>query len=250
VSRGDTLSWRTTNAPREQALTGLSHGAAGIGCALLELFRTTENRKFLRAAESAFRYEGRWFNEDRGNWPDLREISGPIRAGKQLLPYPVFWCHGAAGIALTRLRAWQIRGTPEYKAEALAALRTTESAVRDSLDSPGANSCLCHGTLGNSEVLLTGEEILGREFASGASTAREAALAGIRRSRSRAAPASSDQNAPPGLMLGLAGTGLFYLRICRPAIGPVLMPFGNLTPQIRRFAVQAADSKEPALTLD
>ena len=38
-------------------LTGFSHGAAGIGYALLELYAITKELKFLMAAENAFSYE-------------------------------------------------------------------------------------------------------------------------------------------------------------------------------------------------
>ena len=39
-------SWNTTNMPREASLTGLSHGAAGIASALLELFRESGDARY------------------------------------------------------------------------------------------------------------------------------------------------------------------------------------------------------------
>ena len=91
-------------------LTGFSHGAAGIGYALLELYDITKELKFLMAAENAFSYENHWFNKQNNNWPDFGTHDG-IRVSKdknQRLAYSYAWCHGAPGIGLSRIRAYDI----------------------------------------------------------------------------------------------------------------------------------------------
>ena len=114
-------SWKTTEAARN--LTGFSHGAAGIGWALAELYAASREGGFRAAALEAFRYERSCWNPGKRNWPDFREDEPE---------YPVHWCHGATGIGLSRLRTWQILGDPELLAEAHSALAT----VREDMGSP------------------------------------------------------------------------------------------------------------------
>ena len=71
-------SWSASAMPSSRNLTGFSHGTAGIGCALLELFHATGDLKYQKAAEAAFSYENHWYDSEMQNWPDLRE--GPSRA--------------------------------------------------------------------------------------------------------------------------------------------------------------------------
>ena len=114
----DGWSWKTSAGSRN--LTGFSHGASGIAWALLEFHRVTGEHRFREAALEAFRYERNCFNHAEQNWPDFRgEEPG----------YPVHWCHGAAGIALCRLRAWQILGDQELLAEAKTALRDSHRTL-------------------------------------------------------------------------------------------------------------------------
>ena len=82
-------SWKTI--PSVRNLTGFSHGASGIAWALLELYNVTGEARFRDAALEAFRYERHCFNPTEQNWPDFRD---------RQTSFPVYWCHGAAGIAL------------------------------------------------------------------------------------------------------------------------------------------------------
>ena len=88
-------------------LTGFSHGTAGIGYALLELYNATKEIKFLDAAKKAFSYENYWFNARNSNWPDFRidRRIPTFKKSKVDLNYAFAWCHGAPGIGLSRLRA-------------------------------------------------------------------------------------------------------------------------------------------------
>jgi lantibiotic modifying enzyme len=71
------------------------------------------------------------------------------------------WCHGAPGIALSRLRAYEILKDNAYEAEALVAVETTRHAVESRRLSANANYSLCHGLAGNAEVLRFGSGVLG-----------------------------------------------------------------------------------------
>src|SRR5699024_11040872 len=77
-------------------LTGFSHGASGMCWALLELFSMTKKHIYFDTAQNILSYERRFFNKQRNNWKDLRPST------KEDLD-PVYWCHGAAGIGLSRV---------------------------------------------------------------------------------------------------------------------------------------------------
>ena len=175
--RPDGWSWATGGESAVRNLAGFAHGASGMGLALLELDLATGDGRFRFAAEMAFLYERRLFNEERSNWPDLRhkdlgdalfyqrmdELRRAVRDGKPPVyeeTYMTAWCHGSPGIGLARLRAFELTGQDLYRQEAEAALRSTLQAIEDEL-SQGGNYSLCHGIGGNCELPLLAAEILG-----------------------------------------------------------------------------------------
>jgi lantibiotic modifying enzyme len=217
-------SWPSPSFPNQRPLTGLSHGAAGIGWALLELSQSTGIPRFREAAEMAFNYERAWFDEKAGNWADLRGISGRKRAPGHPLSFQVSWCHGAPGIALSRLRAHEAWGGERWKREALAALETTLAWTRQMLGVEGTNFCLCHGLAGNAHILIKGSEALGSALPGAGELSREVAAAGISRyaSRGHRWPLGALGERSPGLMCGLSGVGYFYLSLSDPTVPSIL----------------------------
>jgi Lanthionine synthetase C-like protein/HopA1 effector protein family len=228
------LSWPAVSARTAAPLTGFSHGTAGIGCALLELWHATGDTRFREAAQGAFRYEQFWFNPLIRNWPDFRE-TGPTRgksAGRDALAYVAYWCHGAPGIALSRLRAYALTADPARREEALAGIRTTERALRSDLAMSTGGYSLCHGLAGNATVLLhaahAGVAIDSLHSPSNLTLlARKVAGEGVRRYETNGWWACGTGIRPhaqaPGLMLGLAGIGHFYLRLAHPEVPSVLL---------------------------
>jgi lantibiotic modifying enzyme len=212
-------SWGEPPRPGSQQkgnLTGFSHGAGGIGWSLFELWRATGEERFRQAGEEAFRYERHWYDPERGNWPDLRdpELSGtPADA-------PAFmaaWCHGAPGIALGRLRVWEITGDEACRAEAEAALATTAEHVLGGPEMSQTNYSLCHGLGGNCDALLQGARTLSRP--DWRQRAEEIGRRGLEASYAQQLPwpcGTYGSVEVPGLMLGLAGIGWFYLRLADP----------------------------------
>jgi hypothetical protein len=207
-------SWHSSSFPKQPNLTGFSHGAAGVAYALLELFRATGEPGYRHAAEQAFAYERHWYDEEAGNWPDLRTHLGRRRDARLPLSFATAWCHGAPGIALARLRAYQLSQDETYKAEALAALQTTHTVVAAGLYAGTGTYSLCHGLAGNADILLSGCQVLDQDQAQAAELARDVARTGIERYllRGREWPCGPGGETP-GLMLGLAGIGYFYLRM-------------------------------------
>ena len=233
------FSWATMRTSSTRNLNGYAHGAAGIGHGLLELYAATGDGQFRYAAEQSFLYERHFFSEEECNWPDLRhtelgeyqfegrmdDLRDRLRAGNPLTPqgrrYMAAWCHGAPGIGLSRLRAYQLLGDPVYLEEARSAFTSVERSLSDEL---GMNFSLCHGRGGNAETLMEGARILGEPGLLAA--ARESALAGIERFENAGEPwpcGTMGGVQDPGLMLGEAGIGLFLLRLARPEVPSAIM---------------------------
>jgi lantibiotic modifying enzyme len=200
-------SWRSMARPVRHHLSGFSHGTAGIGWALLELAAGARERRFRDAAEEAFRYERAHFDAERGNWPDFR---------MEPHEFPVLWCHGAAGIGFSRLRAFELTGDPVVRQEADIAIKTTATSLGNEAL---RGYSLCHGICGNADLLV---------YAGAPSVAEASVAQGIEEYEDKRCPwpgGLPDLRETPGLMLGLAGIGYECLRLHDPERYPsVLMP--------------------------
>jgi lantibiotic modifying enzyme len=216
---GECFSWPSISSPESRNLTGLSHGAAGIGVALLELHRASGEAKFRTAAEAAFAYERSLFDPQARNWPDLREHVLRDWPADAAPPCTTLWCHGAPGIALSRLRACELGVRNGCEEEARIALETTSASLRHQLDS--GNYSLCHGLAGNGEVLAEGAALFEEE----PTLTHEVASAGIDRYLETGAPwpLGVHDGQTDSLLLGRAGTAYFYLRLHDPKRPSVLL---------------------------
>lgn len=220
VREAETLLWSSLSFPGRPNLTGFSHGAAGVGYALLELYQTTGEHRFRAGAEGAFAYERSLYSPDAMNWPDLRESAPGGNQPEDPPSYTAVWCHGAPGIALSRLRASELLGDSQFRSEALTALQTTRDSVRSGLHS--GNYSLCHGLAGNAEILAEGRPLLGDESENLVHTI---ALTGIETygQPGRYWPGGVSGGRTASLFLGLAGTAYFYLRLNDAAVPSVLL---------------------------
>lgn len=198
-----------TASPDAKPLTGLSHGAAGISCALLELSAATGEIRFERAALRAIAYERAVFSPKDDNWPDLRAPEGPDapEPGGEDRRFVAAWCHGAPGIGLGRLRALKhLKDGAAVQAEIEAAVRT---AFREGLE---MNHSLCHGSLGNLELPL--EAGIGFDDSSLTSRTYRSAFGVLESIRRQGWICGVPEGVEtPGLMVGLAGIGYGLLRL-------------------------------------
>ncbi len=209
---GDALSW-TTMPPAGSAdqpdLTGYSHGAAGIAVALLELYVRTDEQKYLDAVEGGFAYERRLYSPQQQNWPDLRSFSTP---NPQQPGYSLAWCHGAPGIALSRIRAYELTKDDRYRAEAEAALGGTYRAL--AAPSAGENYSLCHGLGGNAEPFVVASDSFGDpRYRAMAENVGDRGIQAVHMQRSPWPCGVTSGGESPNLMIGTAGIGYFYLRL-------------------------------------
>jgi class II lanthipeptide synthase len=218
-------SWKSPTFQNHHNLTGFSHGASGAAYALLELYDTTGISRYRDAATSAFQYERHWFNTDAANWPDFRKDPSSPSGKKHTYSYMTYWCHGAPGIALSRIRAYELIHEEQYKVEALAALKTTRKSIESALDTWTGNFSLCHGLTGNAEALMYGAEILNSEPEEDIATTLNVASAGIERYAASNSPwpCGTHVGETPNLLLGVAGIGRYYLRLYQPSTPSILI---------------------------
>ncbi|MFF9812319.1 type 2 lanthipeptide synthetase LanM family protein [Streptomyces sp. NPDC014006] len=215
------IAW--TTLADQPPLGGFSHGTAGIALSLLQLADRSGEDRFRRAALGALGYDRSLFVPELNNWADLR-VFGPraIRAAPaQPATEPprqsmVAWCHGAPGIGLARLVTLD---------------QLCDSATRDDIDVAlgttkrygfAMNHSLCHGALGNLELLLTAARVLGRpEDHQALERATASVVASVEAKGFVTGVPHGVET--PGLMTGLAGMGYQLLRLAEPEKVPSVL---------------------------
>ena len=241
------VSWDTMYPCVQRNLLGLSHGAGGIGLAFLELYRFAGEERYLACALESARYEDSLFDPEQGIWPDLRHrplaeyledgrvedlrrdlAAGTFSAAEARPGGMAAWCHGAPGIGLVRARFLELLGRDRDR----AATRQAAEITRDSVESwqPG-NHSLCHGLLGNVEILLDLARHLGEEerYAPSAVAAVRRAVSEVTRRGGAWLSGYLSGAYTPGLMVGEVGVGHFFLRLVAPETPSVLLPVGRST---------------------
>jgi lantibiotic modifying enzyme len=217
---GATLSWNTMR-DKMADLCGFAHGAAGIAHALLALHALAPAPALADAALAAFAYEDARFDPGYDNWPDYRIMPGQPRAPQP--SYTAAWCHGAPGIARSRLFAESLGLATGASAD--AALRATAAQAAAWARSPNPDLTLCHGVFGLADALLDGARS-GR-VACAPLVARIVGDALERYWRAELPWPSGLQTREEidGLMMGNAGIGHLLLRVADPSLPSVLAPF-------------------------
>ncbi len=202
--------------PGFKPLVGFSHGSAGIGWALLRLAAATQEKSFRELGLAAIEYERSVYDPAQKNWPDFREFGGPVEKLHEIDPFMSAWCNGAAGIGLARLDTLALLDDALVREEIAAAVATTLARGF------GKNHCLCHGDLGNLELLLQAAWRLGDPaLEEKAWRIAGGILADIEVSGWRlGAPKGTE---PPGLLVGLAGIGYGLLRLAAPTQVPAVL---------------------------
>lgn len=202
---------------QDHALAGFSHGAAGIGWALGHLAAATGEGRFRDAAWAAMEFERDVFSPERQNWPDLRPPEKPLPPGVPFVPAQICaWCHGAPGVGMARLDIPGFEDDAEVAREIDIAVETTRRAGF------GGSHCLCHGDLGNLELLLMAAQKR-NDAALRSDVYRRARgiLDGVATHGWLTGVALGVET--PGLMNGLAGIGYGFLRLADPEAVPSVL---------------------------
>ncbi len=187
-----------------QPLLGFSHGVGGIAVALASYAVNSGDERALALSNQALAYERRRYAAGERNWPDLRGDASAFRWA---------WCHGAPGIGISRVLLRRLAmGDVQLEGE-------IENAWASTVERGfGGSHSLCHGDLGNADLLLlAGEQHhgLARRFA-------RAVLAEQERSH-RWRCGLADWQETPGLMVGIAGIGYGLLRVLDPTTVPSVL---------------------------
>lgn len=212
IQSEDGLYWPILND--EKPLLGFSHENAGISLALSKLGEITNNSLYRDAGMASISYENTFYNSNEQNWPDLR--------GGDINSFMSTWCHGAAGITLSRCLGDQ---------------KITENMSKDldaciyqlSHHKKLNNHSLCHGMMGNLDILhtiatTTKQPALLNEFNI---QLTEIAKDVTERGWLSAIPSHQLQ---PGLMDSLSGMGYSLLKFSAPQIVPNILA---LSPPIK-----------------
>jgi hypothetical protein len=207
-----------------KGLCGMSHGAAGIAFSLLEADAYLDEPAYRQIALEALRYEKCSYDPDRQLWLDFRKLV-PQRAGsyeeeeppltEEFLMRPGVmdaWCHGSAGIAISRLRALELLGMEWYE-ESMRAITRTRTATYSIVGRE--DFTLCHGACGNATVFLEAWRVLGdRKYRMWAEEIGERAIASHERTGLfYSGYAVFGRPEDLSLMMGNAGIGHFFLQL-------------------------------------
>jgi type 2 lantibiotic biosynthesis protein LanM len=198
-------------------LAGFAHGAAGVAWALLHLAAATGQERFRTTARAAIAYERSLFSPEAANWTDVRPSFTAAETRTDGRPsFMTAWCHGAAGIGLARIHSLEHLNDAQVREEIEIALKTT---VAHGL---GGSHCLCHGDLGNLELLLQAGRT-GRD-SRWTTVIDEAAAATLHDIETCGYLCGSPAGVEtPGLMTGLAGIGYGLLRLAQPDVVPSVL---------------------------
>ncbi len=223
-------------------LCGFSHGAAGIGYVFLELGHYFNNPSFYWIAEQAFLYESTHFNKKMGNWPDLRKFrdsDSDFQIQKKAFiegNISVFttrgdmnaWCHGAAGLGLSRIRACELLKNWLYERELKIALKKTIETDVNGKYNP-FSFIYCHGKGGNAELFLESYKYF--KNIKYLKYAEIIALEALRNKKEKKIYNSGfgykevSGKEDKSLFMGISGIGYFYLKLLNPLnIPSVLFP--------------------------
>lgn len=212
------------------SLAGFSHGASGIAYALMQVGNYFKSEGLIYLAEQALKYEMQYFYRESNNWLDLR--LGSYRLGlpdaykwdlNLFLPEMKnvnSWAHGAAGIGLSRLYAWETTGNPVYFGQCKAAM---ERCLSDLKKMDRTDFSLCSGYSGMVPFLLKFQQLTGENLTSALCSIAEQANDQYEQEGSY----NTYISASPfdfGLLSGKTGIGYMLLQLLNPEMNNVVCP--------------------------
>ncbi len=194
-------------------LTGFAHGAAGIAYALLRLDSVDADVRLRCAAADAIAFERAVY------LPAIAVPPDECTEGGRMHPwYMLNWCHGAAGIGLSRLGMPGVLATDSI-ADADAAVCAVQAWGVQEIDH------LCCGNAGRSELLLLSAARHGRDDLRAEAGRRAGWM--IARAEANGGfslfPNLPDRVFSPGLFQGTAGIGYHLLRLVDASLPSVLL---------------------------
>lgn len=235
-----------------KGLCGFSHGAGGVGYVFLELGRYFNNAAFYWVAEQAFAYENHYFNEEMGNWPDFRKgyfdsktfeehKEEYLKENKSFFTSPgnmSAWCHGAPGIGLSRLRAYELLDKQQYEKDVKRAISQTHKVTVEP-ENIQTSYAACHGGGGNAMLFLEAyRQFEDEKHLEYAEKVGKNGLKYVREYKNYISGYAKADVEDYSLFMGNAGVGYFYLQLCEPIKTPsILKPDVMNNPSITLFDI-------------
>lgn len=195
---GGMLGWK--NDINTNCLAGLSHGGSGFALSYTHLFNVTGEDKYLQVVEDILKYENSLYDEETGDWKDMREENtGDLQTNA------LAWCHGSAGILLARTKMYEMLIHTNlskiiYKDIEQGAKKIMQMGLIK-------GNCLCHGNFGNVSILKDYGKRLGNvEAESIANSIIKIMVNQLEKEETNFLATSERFN--PGFMVG--ATGVYY----------------------------------------
>jgi lantibiotic modifying enzyme len=205
--------YRAWDTNEGRPVTGFAHGSSGIAHALLQLHKRSGRPDLYAAAMEAFAFERGVYDPTIGDWPDhVDQPRDKMISG---------WCHGAAGVGLSRLGALEVI-KPADESDIVSDLQL---ALRRVAARPAhGNDSLCCGTFGRVDFLLEASARLDNSsLLTVALSQASVAVARAEASGFRLAPNTDGPHAAGGLWQGQTGIGYALLRLANRGTLPCIM---------------------------
>lgn len=123
----------------ELNLGGFAHGSSSMSTAMFLLYKQFGDIRYLEAFNHSLLHDRSFYSDKIQGWIDGRNLSYKEDCGS--------WCHGATGIALSRL----ILVSKGFYDKTIT--KELNVAIKQIEKRIGYNLSVCHGSLGNLEVL-------------------------------------------------------------------------------------------------
>lgn len=125
--------------PSNGATTGFAHGVSGIGLALVRAWEVLRDEDLKRAVLGCHQFLVNHVDSEKGDWAEDAGEASTFNA----------WCHGAPGITLFYHELYRVFEQPDHRETLVYGIDLTLKGWDFHNDS------LCHGMLGNIDLLIT-----------------------------------------------------------------------------------------------
>ena len=124
---------------KELNLGGFAHGSSSMATAMFLLYKQFGEIRYLEAFKHSLLHDRSFYSDKIQGWIDGRNTSYEEDCGS--------WCHGATGIALSRL----ILASEGFSDKIM--MKELNVAIKQVEKRIGYNLSVCHGSMGNLEIL-------------------------------------------------------------------------------------------------
>lgn len=201
TTKKDVTYWTYTDGnkitgEKQMVLGGFAHGSSSMALAMFQLAKHLKDRRYYNMFCQSLLHDRSFYSEEVKGWIDGRDPLSKGDSGS--------WCHGATGIALSRLflcsEGYEDSGIEQ---ELSLAIGQIERRI-------GYNLSICHGSMGNLEVLKSISSQFFRERI--CCTEWINAIARYISNGKDIVCGDDNRNSQVGLFMGFAGIGYQLLR--------------------------------------